>query len=654
MIEQNQLLAYTDQQCRKIELSLKGEIQGILEELQFHNLDVKDIVNYSTPGRKVIIIEGAPGVGKTTLAHKLCKDWADGRLLKEFSLIFYIPLHMVPRLRVAESVADLMECLLKDCPRTDLQVVLNELGAGVLFVLDGWDELPRSCRDKDMFFPKLVTGKSLPECSIIVTSRPGVTADIRLHANRFIEILGFTEGQMKQYIHSYIEKYDQSPNLPTNYAAKLIDDLEEYPNVASTCYIAINLTIVCYVYCASGYKLPPTLSEVYEQFILHGIKRHLLRANEKAEVHEMSKVDEFDCKVKAVLNSLGKLALRGLRRNDLSFTKKQMAEVCQVDEIETQYGFGLLKILHVFRMHGTQTLFQFLHLTVQEYLAAYSITQMRPSEISECLSSILSEERFDMVLKFFCGMDRFQSSPSRDVFSQRPATPMILECIFEGQWKDRCYEIAQQTGSVISASRTVQPYRSLVYGYVMTKSRMQWTLKRYCCEISEREVKSLCRYLLPAQRTLHCLHIEKAIIAPKAVPYLKQIIQSQVGLYKLILTKAHINDKILSDLSEALQNHRGLGMLQLSCNMLTSSSSETVCSLLEKLPSLQILDLSQNELGEVCCMKILTVAAASKESLAELYLPTSGEDILEEIETLNTSRRESGLHKLMVNTSKQH
>ena len=275
-------------------------------------------------------------------------------------------------------------------------------------------------------------------------------------------------------------------------------------------------------------------------------------------------------------------------------------------------------------------LFQFLHLTVQEYLAAYSITQMRPCEISECLSSILSEERFDMVLKFFCGMDRFQSSPSRDVFSKCLATPMILECIFEGQWKDRCYEIAQQTGSVISASRTVQPYRSLVYGYVMTKSRMQWTLKRYCCEISEREVKSLCRYLLPAQRTLHCLHIEKAIIAPKAVPYLKQIIQSQVGLYKLILTKANINDKILSDLSEALQNHRGLGMLQLSCNMLTSSSSETVCSLLEKLPSLQILDLSQNELGKVCCMKIL-----------------------EEVETLNTSRRESGLHELRVYTSKQ-
>lgn len=64
MIEQNQLLAYTDQQCRKMELGSKGEIQGILEELQFHNLDVKDIVNYSTPGRKVIIIEGAPGVGK--------------------------------------------------------------------------------------------------------------------------------------------------------------------------------------------------------------------------------------------------------------------------------------------------------------------------------------------------------------------------------------------------------------------------------------------------------------------------------------------------------------------------------------------------------------------------------------------------------------
>ena len=639
-----------------MELASKGEVQGILEELQFRSLDVKDIVNYSTPKRKVIIIEGAPGVGKTTLALKLCKDWADGQLLTEFSLVFYVPLRMVPRLRVAESVAEVMKCLVEDCSPADLQAVANKRGAGVLFVLDGWDELPPSCRDQDMFFPKLIRGFFLPECSVIVTSRPGMIADIRIHANRFIEILGFTEDQVKQYIHSYIGRYDQSTSSSTNYATKLIDDLEEYPNVASTCYIAINLTIVCYVYCASDYQLPPTLSEVYEQFILHAIKRHFYRANEKTQVVEMRRVNEVDCKVIAVLDSLGKLALRGLMRNDLSFSKKQMAEVCQVDEIETQYGFGLLKILHVFRVHGTETLFQFLHLTVQEYLAAYSITRLRLNdhELYECLSSLLSEERFDTVLKFFCGMDRFQSTPSRVVFSNRKylATPMVLECIFEGQWEGGCRKVAQQTDSVIHVPRNIQPYRSLVYGYVMTKSGTQWTLNRYCCEISEREVKSLCRYLLPTQRTLCCLHIEKAMIAPKAVPYLKRIIQSQVGLGKLILTKAHINDEILSNLSEALKNHRELVTLQLSCNKLTSSSSESVCILLEQLPSLHLLDLSQNELGEACCKTILA-AASNKESLVELHLPILGKYVLQEIETLNTSRKERGLHELMVYTPKQ-
>ena len=665
MIEQSQLKNYTDQLQRTMELTSRGEIHGILNALQRQNLELKDITNYS-PNRKVIIVEGAPGVGKTTLALKLCKDWADGRLLTEFSLVFYIPLHEVPRFRVAESVDDLMEYLVEDRSLVDLQAVKSKQGAEILFVLDGWDELPRSCQDGDMFFSKLIRGKSLPECSVIVTSRPGVTANIVRHANRFIEILGFSEDQMKQYIHSYIRQYGKSTGESTssgiNYAAKLIDDLEEYPNVASTCYIAINLTIACYVYCASNYQFPPTLTEVYELFILHAVKRHFRRVSQErydeAPVHEASRVTEFDDRVKAVLNSLGKLAFRGLRKNELSFTKKQMAEICQVNEIEAIDGFGLLKNFDVYRKHGTEKRFQFLHLTIQEYLAAYSIMQMGEKEQPKYLETLLheSDERFGTVLKFFCGMDKFSSSPSQKVFSSYLDIPMVLECIFEGQWEGGCQQVAQKLSSILCVGRKIQPYRSLVYGYIMTKSatqQTQWTLKRYYCEISEHEVKSLCRYLLPVPRTLCCLHIEKAHIAPGAAPYLKQIIQSQVGLRELIFIDAHVTDETLRSICEALHNHRDLVALQLCRNMLTSSSSETVCILLKQLPSLKILDLSKNELGEVCCKTILAGTAASNEFLAELHLPATSMDILQEIETMNTSRKDRGLHELIVHTPKQ-
>ena len=651
IIEEKQIVAYTDQQRRKMELTSKGEIQGVLNELPYRNLNLKDITNYSTPSHKVIIIEGAPGVGKTTLAHKLCKDWADSKLLTEFSLLIYIPLR-VPGLRVAESVDDVIKCLYKNYPPADLEVMECKQGVGVLFVLDGWDELPQSCRDEDMFFPKLIAGKFLPECSIIVTSRPGVTDDIRCHANRFIEILGFNEDQVKQYIHSYVRQYDKSTNSGEEYADKLIDDLEEYPNVASTCYIAINLTITCFVYCVSGYRLPATLTEVYEHFILHAVKRHLRRVNVTAQIDEAKKVTEFDDKVKAVLTTLGKLAFQGLWNNDLSFNKEQMRKICEDDEIATHYGYGLLKILHVSRKHGPERLFQFLHLTIQEYLAAYSIIQMKEDEQLKTLHAVLREERFGTVLKFFCGMDKFDSCSSRIAFLESYFdTPMVLECIFEGQWEDGCRKVAQHTSSMLSVPHTIQSYHSLVYGYVMAKSGTQWTLKRYCCKISEREVKSFCRYLQPAPRTLCCLHIQKADIVPSAIPHLNQIIRSQIGLRKLLLIEANVNDESLSILSRALHNLTDLEALQLSNNMLTSSSLETVCTLLKQLPSLRILDLSQNKLGEACC-KIILADAAIKETLAELHLPIPSKDVLQEIETLNTSRKERGLHELMVHTLK--
>lgn len=146
---------------------------------------------------------------------------------------------------------------------------------------------------------------------------------------------------------------------------------------------------------------------------------------------------------------------------------------------------------------------------------------------------------------------------------------MVLECIFEGQWEGGCQQVAQILSSTLCEWHKIQPYRSLVYGYVMTKSGTQWTLKRYSCEISEGEVKSLCRYLLPAPRTLCCLHIENANITPGAAPYLKQIIQSQVWLSQLSFINAHMTDVTLRSICEALHDHGALKVLQLRKNMIT-------------------------------------------------------------------------------------
>ena len=131
---------------------------------QSTKLVLKDITNFASE-RKVIIVEGVPGVGKTTLAHKICRDWAEKKLLIEFSLVLYVPLR-VPQVRLADSADDLLQYFGEHCSPSDIEAIKYSQGSGILFILDGWDELLQSCRLTTSFFPRLVAGEFLPKyCS---------------------------------------------------------------------------------------------------------------------------------------------------------------------------------------------------------------------------------------------------------------------------------------------------------------------------------------------------------------------------------------------------------------------------------------------------------------------------------------------------------
>ena len=620
---------------------------------QSQKLYLNDITNYDKP-RKVIIVEGVPGVGKTTFAYKLCRDWANKKLLTEYWLLLYIPLR-VPLMRVAESTDDLLQHFGKHCSPADIHLIELKQGHGVLFILDGWDELRPACRVPTSFFYRLICGEFLPRCNILITSRPGaVMHSIRTrYANRLVEILGFTADQVTQYIQIYFKEY-------TGVAEKLAEELRLYPNVGSTCYVAINLTILCYVYLASEFKLPTTLTEVYEQFVIHTIKYHFHRLIAKsdadsitidaAELASVDSVSGFDDSTNRVLMGLGRLALDGLDHGDLSYTNKEVTRTCDISEPDFD-GFGLLKVISVFRKHGTERNYQFLHLIVQEYLAAYTIFQMKEQEQAQWLQQNISNPlSCDQVFKFFCGMDQFNSHPARSIFTKFITAPFVLECIFEGQWTDGCQTFAQETSSrlVIHSTSLLQPYRALVYGYVITKSESRWQLQWNDCVIGELELKGISRYLQESPRSLeHISLTDSSFESIEAAKSFSNVVQSQLELSGLTID-TKLDDDSLRIICRALGGHLAMKTITISQISISQANSEIIASSLITLRSLETLDLSGSELDKATCRSFLQTIFKSL-SLQVLSLPqAAGDTILVEINQFIAERKENKLREIEV------
>ena len=611
-----------------------GNIKNIVDSAaRFcrQEISLEDIIDYHDAEENVTIIEGAPGIGKTTLANKICQDWASNRLLTNVSLVLYFPL-LAPKVRLAETIDDLLKYY---CSFDDIQFIRSAKGKGVLFILDGWDELPPSCRYGDMFFPNFLQGNILSKCSIIVTSRPLAAAEIKLFANQEVEILGFTDKQVEEYIHLYFKDYNNASEV----AGKLLEELDTFPNVLSTCYVAINLTIVCYVYSVSQYSLPSTLTEIYHHFIIHAIKRHLSKTTENitltSEVFEIDSLNNFDKPVSELLRSLANLAFKGIQSDEIVFTRKELFNLCHVDQSDRTFdGFGLLKPLFMLQSTGTGIYYHFLHLTVQEFFAAYYIYHMKEDDQGDILTQIFEDSRYELVVKFFCGLNQFKSCPARTIFCNKQNVDgrFALECIYEGQYEKACETVADITCHSLTFRTQIQPYQALVYGFVMTKSKTKWDIYWNYCTIGDRELKILSRCLKDFPQTLGKIVLMKSLLSSThSASLLSQIIKKQ-ELSELILFSLELDEESLDNLFKGICGHKTIATLRINKCTVTEKTSRIIAHFLSETRSLHILDFSGSNFVEDSWQNNFLASS----SIRELHLPA----VLKELVTDFLKERE--------------
>ena len=230
-----------------------------------------------------MLVLGCPGSGKTTLAHKVVKDWAQDLVLKGAELVYLISL----RLLTSEHDSKLSSILNKFhySEGNMLQQIIEEIyGKGVCFILDGLDEYPPQSEENPLIYA-LLNKSYLPEAMVIVTSRP-VSASAYKSSFKQIEVFGFSRKDIFEYVNSF------PFSKPSNSAEPSKKLLKSRPGVLDLCYLPVNVAIICFLYNCNSEILPETQTEIYKLFTISIILRQLMKSNKSAKLISLEHLQE--------------------------------------------------------------------------------------------------------------------------------------------------------------------------------------------------------------------------------------------------------------------------------------------------------------------------------------------------------------------------
>ena len=350
-----------------------------------------------TQEQRLILVEGAPGVGKSTFAWEYCRRWERGEIAQQYQLVLLIRLRD-DRISHANTLKDLIYHPLEGVAQAVCSELVLSHDFHAMIILEGFDELPDSCRNRHSLFNELISGKLLPRATVLVTSRPWATEYI--HSNyrnriyQHIEILGFTSTQVNEYIKSTL------PQDKVDYICAYID---RHPQIRAVMYIPLNSAIVVTVYQESldrGYAMPSTLTELYIAQTKTLLLRYLC-AHPEYGTKTIKSFKDLPPEVYAKFSELCKLAY-----NSILGTKQQHVQLIFRDLPSDFDNLGFMdSVTELYVTQGTVSSHNFLHLTFQEFFAAVHISTL---SITEQLESFKKHEkgRVKVMLKYLAGLSK--------------------------------------------------------------------------------------------------------------------------------------------------------------------------------------------------------------------------------------------------------
>ena len=570
------------------------------------------------PQPRTVLIEGKPGMGKTTYCKKLVYDWATGKLAADDC---FPKVKTLLLLKCRDIKSDIWEAIDDQLLPLDIQAnnrekfftFIRQNQLSVLLVLDGLDELPSS---KLPEFSEIIQGRVLPKCHLVATSRHEAGMKVRRYFDTTLETQGFTDKDVAEFIYKYFKNME-------DLAQKLLFKLSDDESLKDMTANPLNTALLCLL-CEECQGIFPESSTQLYLDIMECILRRFRRKKGLPETSE--KLTEV---YNSELKLLGRIALNGLREGNLDFDEQELRN----HNVDLS-GFGFLSVQPGGSKMRPGCRCAFLHKSFQEIFAAYYLCcELLNHEVTP--ESLVSDARYfnelKQVLLFSCGILAVQSEETAvdlmtNITTQvnkfgSDTVPIALECIGEckREKSNAHVKLARVFGSGLELQDTWLDNAHIPsLAEAMKVNTTMTELYLLCNYIGAADAASLAE-AMKVNTSLTKLGLEENDIGDAGAASFAEAMKVNTTLTQLLLWGNDIGATGAASLAEAMKVNTTLTQLDLGENNIGAAGADSLAEAMKVNTTLTQLDLQENNIGVVGAAS-LAEAMKVNTTLTQLFL----------------------------------
>ena len=417
------------------------------------------------------------------------------------------------------------------------QELTKTAGEKCLIILEGLDELAYERQQSDPLLLKLISLRTFEKAVILITSRPHACQE--LSTNRRIEIVGFGKEQIKSFVELSFPRDSQI-------AETFMKQLMEHPHIYSLCYVPVSLVMITHIFKLTKHCLPSTLTKLYQLLTVMTLNRQKKKQQLVSSTVKVSTdIEKIFCEALpsipkealGILFSLSKLAYNGfferkpgtntehngwrkVSNTRMIFNQNDLSQ-CNIEI--TGGGEGLLKVVTISGLLDDHITYNFIHLTVQEFLCAVYMLIVSQEEQHHLLNEYFDDYPNIMIL--YCGLTKSNfcqivSSKLKSYYSAVTA----VKCLYEGRWSISPHK-ALQPFELNMSYITLLPYDCLCLSYVFCHYPVT-KLNLYMCYIKDN-VGMLAKSCLDKTTKLEELDLGQNCLLSQGMKDVMKIMESE-------------------------------------------------------------------------------------------------------------------------------